>query len=258
MLEYIIYPLYFIFGAVFGSFINVIICRVPNDLSIINPPSHCFGCGQHIRWFDNIPIISYLILRGKCRNCGTKISMRDFFVELFNALLWLLIAVVFFNQNVLLSILLCFAISLLIIIACIDIDHMYVPDLFVIMLAIIGLVIMIFCPTEGYVWGHLIGAAIGGGFLLLVFGIGYLIKRKPVVGFGDIKLMAACGLLLSWKGICVAYVFGIIAALVGIIIKASLKKDLEQKFPFAPYLSFGVIVAMFFGISIMNAYLGLF
>lgn len=258
MLEYIIYPLYFIFGAVFGSFINVVICRVPNDLSIINPPSHCFGCGKHIRWYDNIPIISYIVLRGKCRNCGTKISIRDFLVEIVNSVLWLLIAVMFFEQNVLFSILLCFAVSILIIIGCIDYDHMYVPDLFVIMLAAIGLVIMIFSPAEGFVWGHLIGAAIGGGFLLLVFGIGYLIKKKPVVGFGDIKLMAACGLLLSWKAICVAYLFGIIAALVGIIVKAMLKKDLNKQFPFAPYLVFGVIVAMFFGQTIMNAYLGLF
>ena len=260
MLEFIIFPLYFIFGAIFGSFANVVICRVPAGLSIVNPPSHCFGCGKHIKFYDNIPIISYLILGGKCRYCGSKISFRDFLVELINAVLWLLVAVVFFNSNWLLSILFCFSITILLTIACIDLDEMYIPDLFVIILAVLGLVVAIFTPMDGWIWGHFIGALIGGGLLLLVYGIGFAVKKNEVVGLGDVKLMTVAGLLLSVKGICVAYVVAILVALIGVIIRAVIarKKQLEPKFAFAPYLVFGIIVAMFLGQTIMNAYLSLF
>lgn len=260
MLSYIIFPLYFILGAIFGSFLNVIICRVPSGLSIVNPPSHCFGCGKRIKFYDNIPIISYIILGGKCRYCGSKISIRDFFVELCNAVLWLFVAVAFFDNNILLSIIFCFSISILIIIACIDMDEMYIPDLFVIILAVLGLVVAIFTPFDGYVLGHFIGALIGGGFLLLVYGVGYLIKKTEVLGLGDVKLMAAAGLLLGIKGICVAYVVAIFVALIGVIVRAiiSRKKQLSKKFAFAPYLVCGIITAMFFGEVIMNAYLSLF
>lgn len=259
-MDAIIYVLYFVIGACVGSFCNVIICRCPIGLSINNPKhSYCFSCGHQIKFYENIPILSYIFLRGRCKHCKAKIPIRDFFVELCSALLYLLSAIMFYNVNFLFSMLLCLAISVLIVISCIDIDHQYISEFSLIFLSAISIP-MFATFMFGDALEHVIGLAVGGGFLLIVYLLGLKIKKQEVVGVGDIILMAVCGLMVGWKNILLAYVIAFVVScivLVSIMIK-NRTKDLTKHYPFIPFLSLGVLVSMFFGEYIINWYIGLF
>ena len=256
---YLIYCLFFIVGAVFGSFSNMLIYRLPRKISLIKPNSTCFECNNAIKPYDNIPIISYIVLKGKCRYCKTKIPIRDLFVEIFNACLYLLTAILFINQSIVFTIVCCFTITTLTVIACIDLDFMVVPDSLLIVFVLLAIVLMIFYPFTSFVH-HLIGCAVGGGFLLLVYGLGFAFVKREVVGLGDVKLMAVLGLLLGWKNIIVAYLIAfIVAGLVLLIIKFAKKdKTKFKEYPFAPFLALGALIALYCGEIIVNAYLGLF
>ena len=257
---YFIYCVFFIVGAILGSFSNMLIYRLPRKISLINPSkSTCFVCNNTIKPYDNVPIISYLVLKGKCRYCKTKIPIRDFFVELCNALLYVLIAVLFLNQSVVFTIVMCLSATLLIIIACIDLDFMLIPNSLLFVFIALSIVLIIFYPFGAW-YNHLIGCAVGGGFLLLIYGLGFAIVKREVVGLGDVKLMATLGLLLGWKNIIVAYLIAfIVAGIVLLIVKAVTKnKEKFKEYPFAPFLALGALVAMFCGEIIINGYLNLF
>lgn len=256
---YFIYALFFIVGAVFGSFSNMLIYRLPRKISLIKPNSTCFECNNLIKPYDNIPIISYLVLKGKCRYCKTKIPIRDFLVEVLNASVYLLTAILFLNQSILFSIVACLTITVLIIVACIDLDYMLIPNSLLIAFIIFAIVLMIFYPFGNFV-NHFIGCAVGGGFLLIVYGLGFAFVKREVVGLGDIKLMAVLGLLLGWKNIIVAYLIAfIVAGVVLLCVKiASKDKTKFKEYPFAPFLALGALIALFCGEIIINAYIGLF
>ena len=252
----IIYILTAVLGLCVGSFLNVLIYRVPNAISINFPASHCTKCQTKLRWFDNIPVFSWLFLGGKCRYCKTSISPQYIIVELLNMLLWLVSVLLFWNVSIVLAVCASLACSVLLVIAFIDLKHKWIPDRFQIALLIIGVVFTIFGP-QGWT-SHIIGFFVGGGVLFLFYGIGRLVFKREALGIGDIKLMAVCGLILGWQQVLLALFLGSIIGAVGCLIQRASNKNNEMEFAFAPYLALGSVIALFFGQDIINLYVGVF
>src|ERR1035437_2178132 len=195
----IIYPLFaFFFGMIVGSFLNVCICRMPKDESIVSPPSHCPHCSYQIRWYDNIPLLSYLLLRGKCRGCGSHISLEYPLVELLNGILTLILFLRFgLTLDFAALFLLC---SALVVITFIDIEHQIIPDEISLPGIVIGFVLSFFLKGHGWL-DSLLGILLGGGILYLVaFGY-HRLTGKEGMGGGDIKLLAMMGAFLGWKAV---------------------------------------------------------
>lgn len=253
----IVYIFVAILGLCVGSFLNVLIYRVPNQMSIIKPDSHCPNCKKKLKWWHNIPVLSWLCLGGRCAYCHTPISPRYIMVEILNMVLWLGCALVFWKINIVLAISMMIGCSILITIAFIDFEHKYIPDRFQIALLIVGILCAIFDPVWGWA-SHVIGLFVGGGVLLLFYGLGFLLYKKEALGFGDVKLMAVCGLILGWQSVLVALFFGAILGAIGCLVMRAISKDGAGEYAFAPYLALGVILAMFFGADIVAIYLGLF
>ena len=251
----------FIFGAVVGSFLNVCIARLPKEESIVSPPSHCPLCKTPIAFYDNIPLISYIHLRGRCRSCGEKISPRYFVVEFLMAVLAVLLfsriglGLAFFVNFVL--------VAALIVITFIDLDVRIVPD--VISLPGIGLGLISSIVNSQWSMDYsaivpspvssLLGILVGGGSLLLVAWSYQFFTGIEGMGGGDIKLLAMIGAFLGWPSIPVALFF---ASLIGSIVGVAfmLKKGVDSKYalPFAPFLCFGALVYLFFGELLMALY----
>ena len=251
-------------GLCVGSFLNVVIYRLPNNMSLIKPASHCPNCQNKIKWYDNIPLISYIVLRGKCRHCKCKISPRYLIVELTNMLLWF-VALMFntnfifssFETNYLMFALNCIAFSLLLCIFCCDLEHLEIPDELQMCLLIVAIVSLLSKDVD--ISSRVYGFLIGGGFLALFSLIFYLIKKREGIGFGDIKLMAVLGLLLGMKSIIVCIVLSAIFGAIGLSILSIAKKGEKNKeYPFAVFIAPCAIIATFLGEIIANWYLSLF
>jgi len=245
----------FIFGAVVGSFLNVCICRMPKDESIVSPPSHCPHCGYQIRWYDNIPLVSYLLLRGKCRGCGTRISLQYPLVELLNGLLTLSLFVRFGPSLSFLALFLfC---SSLVVITFIDIEHQIIPDEISLPGIVIGFAFSFFLPWQSWL-NSLFGILLGGGSLLLVaYGYQWL-TGKEGMGGGDIKLLAMMGAFLGWKSISfIIFASSLVGSVVGISMMLVQKKDSKLAIPFGPYLALGSIIYIFYGRQLIQWYFGL-
>ncbi|GAQ94942.1 leader peptidase [Thermodesulfovibrio aggregans] len=243
--------LIFILGLVIGSFLNVCIYRIPRKLSIIKPSSFCPSCGNSIKWWHNIPVLSFVILKGKCAYCGAKISLRYPVVEILNGIFYVL-AYLNFGLTISLPFVLIF-ISALIVISFIDFDFQIIPDEISIPLIFLGIILSLLPHNSinlAYdIKDSLIGIVIGGGSLLIVS----LITRGGMGG-GDIKLNAAVGAFLGWKAALLTIFIGSLAgSIVGIVI---LKKTGNRKIPFGPFLSLGACVCLFFGESLLNWYFG--
>ena len=251
----------FIFGAVVGSFLNVCVARLPKEESIVSPPSHCPLCKTPIAFYDNIPLISYLHLRGRCRSCREKISPRYFVVEFLLAVLAVLLfsrfglGLAFFVNFVL--------VAALIVITFIDLDVRIVPDVISLPGIAVGLVVSIvnsqwlmvqslLLPTP---LSSALGILLGGGVLLLVAWSYQFFTGIEGMGGGDIKLLAMIGAFLGWPSIPVALFF---ASLIGSIVGVAfmLKKGVDSKYalPFAPFLCFGALVYLFFGELLIALY----
>ncbi len=242
-------------GACVGSFLNVCIYRLPAGLSIAYPPSACPQCRQPIRFFDNIPVLSYLLLRGRCRNCRAAIALRYPLVELITGLAALAL---FLRYGLTAATLVYFLfVAVLIVITFIDIDHQIIPDV----LSLTG--IPIFFLASGWlaetVWTEaLIGILAGGGSLLLV-ALGYrLITGKDGMGMGDVKLLAMIGALIGWRGVLFTLFFSSVSGtLVGLFLMVRSGGSLKTKLPFGPFLALGAIAYIFYGPELIDAYLGL-
>ncbi len=236
-----------IVGFCVGSFLNVVIYRLPAGVSIISPPSHCPECGSPVRFYDNIPLLSWLLLWGHCRDCGGSISSRYFFVELLTGVLTLLV-VMKFGVSIASGIFLLFVWGL-VAVTFIDLDLQIIPDEISIGGAIAGLMISPFMPT-GFE-NALIGAIAGSGFFY-----GLAILYPGGMGGGDIKLMAAIGAFLGWQ--CVALTI-LLASLLGSIIGISgmlfFGQGRKSRVPFGPFLAFGAIVSLLAGDMMISAYL---
>ncbi len=245
-----------IYGLCIGSFLNVVIYRLPLSMSLAKPSSHCPKCKHPIAWYDNIPVLSYLLLGGKCRNCGVHIPFRYTAVEIANGIMWLLCALIFWQQSIVTAVSSAFACSVLLSIFFIDLENMIIPDVLNLFLAICG-VISIF-GNDGVIWySRLIGGAVGLAFFGL-FKLGSLIiLKKDGLGGGDVLLMGAAGLLLGWERLLLAVLFASVVGSVILIIIAYKTKDKDKPFPFAPFLCAGVTISLLFGNTIINWYTNL-
>lgn len=235
----------FIFGAVVGSFLNVCIFRLPVHESIIKPLSRCPHCHHPIRFFDNMPLISFIILKGKCRDCGAKISWRYPLVELITAVLSLLL---FLQFGLTLRFLIFFVFtSVLIVIAFIDLDHRIIPDILTLPGIPIFFLLAVFIVKVPWLEA-LIGLAVGGGILFAI-AFGYeLISKREGMGGGDIKLLAMIGGFLGWKSLLfVLLVSSFFGALVGITAMIIKKQDMKYAVPFGPFLSAAAVAYFFWG-----------
>lgn len=243
----------FILGAVVGSFLNVCICRLPRDESVVSPPSHCPNCSCGIRWYDNIPLISYLLLRGKCRGCGTRISPQYPLVEFLNGLLTLALFLRFGPTfSFLVFFLFC---SALVVITFIDLEHQIIPDEISLPGILLGFLFSFFLP--GHTWlNSLIGILLGGGSLLLVASGYHWLTGKEGMGGGDIKLLAMMGAFLGWKAIpFIIFASSLVGSVVGLSLMLIKKKDSKLAIPFGPYLAFAAILYIFYGRPLIHWYL---
>lgn len=256
-IKLITYILAGLIGLCVGSFLNVVIYRVPNEMNIAKPASHCPKCGYQLRWYDNIPILSYLILGGKCRKCKEHISIRYTLVEIFNMLLWLLSVYLFFDESIVYCIISMIACSLLICVFFIDLEHMLIFNRFSISIAILGLIAMFF---DNYtdILDHILGGVIGGlVFVLLYFGSIWILKKEGF-GWGDVKLVAAAGLLLGWQKLLFAMIVASVAGSIVLLLIRAIQKDEEGKeYPFAPFIVAGIMVSMFIGSNVIEWYLNI-
>ena len=246
-----------IFGLCVGSFLNVVIYRVPNGMSVAFPPSHCPNCDYQLKWYDNVPVLSYLFLGAKCRNCKQPISFRYTAVELLNAVLWLGAVWLFWAQSIVYAVLVAFASSVLVCIAFIDIEHKLIFDRFNIALLALAVVAMFFDKNVIW-WEKLIGFGAGIVFFVGVFYVAQAIYKKEALGGGDVKLGAVMGLLLGWKSFLLAMLVATVSAsIILIILQKVTHEEKSKEYPFAPFLVLGCFVGLFFGDVIVSAYLSL-
>lgn len=254
-----IYTIYvlcsFVIGMVVGSFLNVCICRMPKDESIVSPPSHCPLCNYQIKWYDNIPVISYLMLRGKCRGCGAHISIQYPLVELLNGVLAVLLFLKF-GPTLAFAALFVFC-SALVVITFIDIEHQIIPDEISLSGIVIGFILSFFLQGHGWL-NSILGILLGGGSLLLVAYAYQWLTGKEGMGGGDIKLLAMMGAFLGWKSIpFIILASSLVGSVVGISMMLLQKKDSKLAIPFGPYLAFGAVLYIFYGRPLITWYLNL-
>lgn len=249
--------LLFIFGALIGSFLNVCIYRLPRQESIVSPPSHCPSCDSRLGWYDNIPIVSYAVLRGKCRSCGEGISIRYPLVELLNAGLFLLAGLRFGLTPQLFPALL--LISTLVIIFFIDLEHYIIPNVVVFPVAVIGLVVMmtisLTASDAGFPsWWAFPLAGLGSAAFFLA--IAMVFPRG--MGMGDVKFAGLLGFFLARSVIIALFLGFTLGALVGIGLMAAGIKGRKSRIPFGPFLAAGALPALFYGGQLLDLYLGTF
>jgi len=245
-----------LFGLIWGSFLNVVIYRLPRKLSLIKPGSFCPSCHHKIPFYYNIPLVSYIILKGKCKFCGEKISLVYPIVELLTPLSLIILYLKFsFSLFFFLSMLFT---SALIVLAFIDYYHQILPNEITIFGSLLFLVYSFFNPYLNF-GKSLLGMVIGGGVLLLIYGIYFYIKKIEGLGLGDIKMMIMVGAFLGWLKTLFTLLLGsFIAALVGIFLITFKKKDLKYSIPFGTFLSPSAFIALVWGNKIISAYLNLF
>jgi leader peptidase (prepilin peptidase)/N-methyltransferase len=245
----------FLLGCCVGSFLNVCIYRLPQDLSIVAPRSYCPQCRAPIHGYDNIPLVSYLLLRGKCRNCGARISWRYPFVE---TLAGGFAVALFVKYGLGLSFFSCSAFTAaLLVITFIDLDHRIIPDLISLPGIGIGFILSFFEPTLS-VKESLIGLLAGGGSLYLVAVAYEALTKREGMGGGDVKLLAMIGAWLGWKAVLFTLFF---ASLSGTVIGGGAmlaqKQGRHYAIPFGPFLAFGALAYLFFGPQLIDWYLNL-
>ena len=252
-----VYILAGLLGLCVGSFLNVVIYRLPNGMNLSKPGSHCTKCSYSLKWYDNIPVLSYLLLGGKCRKCKTRISPRYMLVELANAGLWLLAVAMFWGNSPVYACAVAIACSALICIFFIDLAHMLIYNRFTLLVALCGIVGMF--TSSGTAWQERLIGGLSGGvvFLGLYFGSIAVLKQEGL-GFGDVKYAVAAGLLLGWqKFLFAALVASVVGAVVMMITNRLTNAEKQKEYPFGPYLVVGTLVALFLGDGIISWYLGL-
>ncbi len=243
-----VYLFIFAFGAVIGSFCNVCIFRIPKRETVVTTPSHCMSCGYQLKWYDLIPIISWLWLRGKCRKCGEKISAQYPLIETINGLLYVVIftATDFSFAE---SVLTCLLASALLVLSVIDFRTFEIPigiNGFILVLGLIHMYLHRDCWYD-----YVIGFVLVSGILELIV----LLSKGRAMGGGDVKLMAAAGLFIGWKGILLAFVIGCVLGAVIHVIRMKFFKA-GRMLAFGPYLSGGILIAALWTDVILNWYTG--
>ena len=243
-------------GLCVGSFLNVVIYRLPRKMSLARPASHCPSCKYELRWYDNIPVLSYLSLGGKCRKCKTHISFRYTAVELANMVFWVLCVLLLWDKSIPLAIIYAAVLSIFICIFFIDLEHKIIPDRFQVILLVLGFLSIFFDDDFGWA-SHVIGGAVGFVlFFLVSYGFEKLCGREGLGG-GDVKLASVAGLLLGWERLLFGLIAATIPAAIIMIVLSKGKEGEDRQFPFAPFLTVGFTVSMLFGEQIIYWYLSL-
>ena len=246
MFNILIVIIIFIFGMCIGSFLNVCIYRLPESKSIADPPrSICPSCKSHIRFYDNMPVLSYIWLKGRCRNCNAPISFRYPLVELMNGIV--AVALLFKFGLSVESLVYFVFISSLIVITFIDLDHQIIPDIITLPGIPMGLIASFALPTIT-LKASALGLLIGGGSLWFVAWAYNLIAHRDGMGGGDIKLLAMIGTIIGWKGVIFTiFASSVIGSCVGITMMLIKNKNMKFAIPFGPFLSIGAIAYVFLG-----------
>ena len=266
----ILYIISFIFGSVIGSFLNVCIYRLPRDISLVFPPSSCTSCNKPIRFYNNIPILSYIFLRGKCNNCGNKFSIRYPIIELISAILTTLTVYTFgLTFNTLIYLILIYS---LIVVTFIDLEHMIIPNLISIPGIVLGLLFNIsktdfelfsrldlsanftniLLLTKFPLFDSILGIIFGGGILLVIALVYKKIRKVEGMGMGDVKLLAMIGAFLGLKSVIfVIFISSLIGSIVGITLMFMNKGDLKYAIPYGPFLSLAAILFIFLNQSLL-------
>ena len=242
-----------LFGAMVGSFLNVCIARLPKEESIVWPGSHCPLCRKPIKFYDNIPLVSYLLLRGRCRYCHSPISIQYPLIEGITALGSLIL---FMKFGPSLSYLFYFSfVAALIVITVIDLYHQIIPDVISLPGIGAGLLASLIIPQITFL-NSLFGILLGGGSLFLVATLYQWLFKREGMGGGDVKLLAMIGAFLGWKAVVLTILLSsLIGSITGIIIMVSKGKDFKYAIPFGPFLSLGAVIALFYQNEIIFMYL---
>lgn len=235
----------FIIGSILGSFFNVIVYRVPRGESIVRPPSACPACGTRLRARDNIPVLGYLMLRGRCRYCAAPISARYPVVEILSGILPVLFFIRFGAST---PFFVFWPLScVLLVLSFIDLDLRIIPDKVTLPGIAVGLIVAPLVGLLGF-WESLLGVLVGGGALYLIGVLGELILKKESMGGGDVKLAAMLGAFMGWKLILPAlFVAFLVGAVVGVITLARKPKDWDSSLPFGPFIALGAVLALLWG-----------
>ena len=263
-------PISFILGLIVGSFLNVCIYRIPRSISVVKPPSACPNCDTSIRPWDNLPLLSYILLKGRCRSCKERISIRYPLVELLNGILYLSV-ITHFGLGWYLPLLLIF-VSAMIVITFIDLDFQIIPDIITIPGIVIGLLGASIILPDPFLCHHacvlhedraqitvgfknsLIGIFLGGGLFYLI-----AVASRGGIGGGDIKMMAMVGAFMGWKAVLLTTFIGsLVGSILGIYMMLFKGRGRKTKIPFGPFLSLGAIISLFFGDAILKWYLPLY
>ena len=242
--DIVLIPILFVLGSAFGSFLNVVIYRVPKKMSIIAPGSHCFSCKSPIKIKDNIPVLGYFILKGRCRNCKESFPSRYAFVELITALLTICIYLIYgMGQAFFIYLALTY---LLIAITFVDIDHFIIPNGFV-MIGLAMLAVSLYFNWITIKWDDAItGSFVFAGFLFGIGLIGQFVLGKESIGFGDVKLGLVLGGFLGTEySILALYLSFALRAVIIFIMMGGRLLQKDSKIPFGPYLAAGTLVALF-------------
>jgi len=271
----------FLWGACIGSFLNVCIWRIPRGESVIAPRSHCLSCGTTIAWYDNIPMLSFILLGRKCRKCGVQISWRYLAVEYLTAIIFLLVWLKFafleedspalgltplYGNNLALVPIYWLGAAGLIFGSFVDVDHMIIPDRVSIGGIVAGILLSAFVPAmhgqETMINGLLasvISAAFGFILLWSIAGIGRLVFRRDAMGFGDVKLMGAIGAFLGWRAVLFTLIISsFLGAAFGLSLVALKKKELRGRIPYGPFIAIAAILWMLWGRTAWNWYASFF
>lgn len=243
----LLYLVIFLYGIIIGSFLNVCIYRIPKKESII-PGSHCMSCGHKLHWYDLFPVFSYLLLKGRCRYCGSKVSAQYPIVEALNGILYVVVFMA--NGFSMQSMIYCLLTSALLVISFIDERTLEIPPSLNIFIFVLGVLMCIL--DRAHIWEHIIGLfAVGTALYLL-----YVLTGGGAIGGGDVKLMGAAGLVLGWKLIILAFFVGCIVGSVCHVIRMRLS-DAEHVLAMGPYLSVGIFICALWGNAMIAWYLGL-
>lgn len=239
----------FIFGLVIGSFLNVCIYRIPAGLSTAFPASHCTGCKHPLKPYELIPVLGYIINRGRCRYCGIGISVQYPLIELLNGIIYLLLYLKYgmTSQFIMYALLM----SILIVVSLIDLKTQEIPDSIMLFGLLSGSLFIIFYHNLTSLINGLSGLLIGGALFLFI-----AIASKGAMGGGDIKLMAVLGLFLGWQSILLltllSFIIGSVISLILMAVKAKKRKDY---IPFGPFIALAFPVVVFYGENMINWYL---
>ena len=255
-MPYILSGIAALFGIIIGSFLNVLIFRIPKEEEFVKTPSHCMSCGHRLAWYDLIPLFSWLTLGGKCRYCRTKLSKQYPLVELFNGILWFAVFLLFLlpgsgdPMDLLRALLHALMCSSLLALSVIDFRTYEIPVGFNIFIAVLGVINLLLDLSR---WSDaLIGLFCISVPLLLIL----LVSKGRAIGGGDVKLMAACGLMIGWQKICFALIAGCILGSVIHIIRMR-RSGADRVLAMGPYLSMGIVLSMFACEPFLEWYLSL-